>query len=149
VPTAARMRAWSMTRSRCRYGREHTTREKLDGGPAWSLLGRPVIAAREKFYVLAKLGFLQEKGSADEEVLGLDGTETCLLRPISRPGRHLTRMVCDPPNRTNQPCRSMRECPTMRIELGLSGADPPLSEASFRCSTAAGFRKGERNPKCC
>jgi hypothetical protein len=47
VPNAARMRAWSMTRSRCRYGREHTRREKLDGGCAWSLPGRPVKAAPE------------------------------------------------------------------------------------------------------
>jgi hypothetical protein len=111
VPNVARMRAWSMTRSRCRCGWEHTTREKLDGGRAWSFARQGLSKPRQKILCLGIPGLLQpEKGSADEEILGLGGTESCLLRPISRPGRHLIRMVCDPPSRTNQPCRSMRKC---------------------------------------
>ena len=39
----------------------------------------------------------------------------------------------------------MRKCPTTGIELGLSSAHPPLSEASFRCSQAFGKGKGIQN----
>jgi len=49
VPCAARMRAWGMTRSRCRYGREHTTKEKLDGGRCMVVCQAGLF----KFYVLA------------------------------------------------------------------------------------------------
>lgn len=80
-----RMREWGMTRWRCRYGREHTTGERLDGGRAW-------LFARQAGQIPCPglTDLLQiEKGSADEEVLGLGSTESCLLRPISRPGQHL------------------------------------------------------------
>jgi hypothetical protein len=66
-PNAARMRAWNMTRSRCRYGREHTTREKLDGGRAWSLPGKACQSRGRKFPMSWQTGLLQPKRSADEE----------------------------------------------------------------------------------
>jgi hypothetical protein len=96
-----------------------------------------------KFLCLGKLGFNSKRNDQlTRKILELTGTESCLLRPISRLGRHLITMVCDPPDHTNRPCRSMRKCPTTRIELGLSSAHPPLSEASFRGSQA--FEKGKR-----
>jgi hypothetical protein len=105
---------------------------------------RPVKAAAENSPCLGKLGFYSQKDQLTRKVLGLRGTKSCLLRPISGHGRHLTRTVCGP-NRPYQPCRSMRKCPTTGIELGLSSAHPPLSEASFRCSQAFGKGKGIQN----
>jgi hypothetical protein len=92
-------------------------------------------------------GLLQaEKRSAGEEVLGLGATETSLLRPISRPGRHLIRMVCNqPPNRTNRPCRSMRKCPRPReLNWASLSADPPLFRSVvFAARPQQAFKKGK------
>jgi hypothetical protein len=45
-----------------------------------------------------------------------------------------------------KPYTSLRQCPTTRIDFGLSSADPALSEASLRCSTASSFEKTVRDP---
>jgi len=130
-----------MTRSRCRYGWEHTTREKLDGGRAWSFARQGLSKPRQKILCLGIPGPLQpEKGSADEEILGLGGTESCLLRPISRPGRHLIRRtVLTNPRRsigletfTKFVFRLLRTVVLYVIYLVASTADPNKGKSQLK-----------------